>query len=242
MPAHEIQLSDDQVALDGISAIQFRTLVDSLSEWISNGLVKIRFGPQPQPEFDDNKMATLLKEKNLPQICVSLIKWDIPLMVYGILTGSRGIIINFLSSNAGVRKSKTTKAPTTQQIEATTSARLAYVEEVIVTPGLRKQYAIKDKSKTNLYYSAAWEVVRSQSQSDISVPLGLVYTILRIDTLKPSPKRSDESFIIPINAIKSSELESIALTMTLQDLLDLIENLNHAVKAAKESIDSEAKQ
>lgn len=242
MASDELHQSNDQIILDGITASQFRLLVDLLAEWMSTGLVKIRFAPNPVIEFEDNRILPLLKERNLPQNCVPLMKWDVSFMLSGILTGSRGMMISFLTGNANARQPKGSKPPTEKQINAATTARLGYVEQKIVTSDLRKQYAIKDKAKTNLYYGTAWEVVRSQSQNDPTVPVGLTYTTLRIDTLKPSPMRNEEPFSVPFNMLRPSGYESVVLTMTLQDLTDLIESLGNAAKAIKQSIDSEGKQ
>ncbi len=241
MTSEKLHQTDDLAVLDGIKLTEFHLLVDSLSEWISSGIVKIRFSPNANIEFDDSKILPLLKERNLPDNCVPLMKFDISLMLSGILTGSRGMIIGFLVDNANVRQPRGVKPPTEKQIKATTTDRLNYVEQKIVTSDLRKQYAIKNKSKTNLYFGTAWEVVRSQSEDDPTVPVGLVYATLRIDTYKPSLMRNQASFPIAFQALRPGEYDSTVFTMTLQDLTDFIDSLNSAAKAIKQSIDSEGK-
>lgn len=238
MAIDKLQQSDDQVILDNITASQFCLLVDLVEEWIPTGLVKVRFSPNARIEFDDNKILPLLEKRNLPQNCVSLIKLDISFMLTGILTGSRGTMINFLTRNASVKTQKGSKPPTKEQITAATTAHLNYVEQKLITSDLRKQYAIKDKAKTDTYYRTAWEVIRSLSENDSTVPVGLTYATLRIDTLNSSLTESANPFFMPS---KPGEYESVVLTMTLQDLEDLIENLSNAAKAIKQSMDSEEK-
>jgi hypothetical protein len=242
-PKDSREISNDRIVLDGMNAIQFNLFVDLLAEWILNGNVKVRILPESRPvfEFEENKLFPILKNNNLPEQCIGQLKMDIPFMLYGILTGRRGLIAAFLTNNANSRQPKGVKAPTQKNIQNEVKSRLEYIEQKIVTSDFRRQYVIKSRAKTSVYYGISWEVVRSQSENDITFPVGLTYSTVRIDTLLPSLRQKTDPFFNPFVVPDPTEFESVILTMTLQDLTSLIESLNNAARAIKQSIDSEGK-
>lgn len=236
------QQSSDRIEVGDIKPEQFNALIDKLSVWLNDN-VSVQILPKLKPilEFDEKKILSLLKENKLPVDCISQLEFDVPFMLYGILTGKRPMIISILTDKERTQKPKGAKSE--QKIKEEITTRLSYVEEKLVTSDLRKQYTIKNRAKTNIYFGSSWEVVRNQSESDVTIPVGLTYSTFRINMLKPSLNQSEDIFFpFSLSSLLQNNSESIVVTMTLEDLNDLIKNLGNAANAIKQCVNVEGKK
>ncbi len=172
----------DRIALDGIAPEQFDQLVTLLTQWIRSGEVVVRFimPSSVRLEFDEDNISDNLKKSQLPSGCISQLRLEISFMLQGILGGHRKSVASFIADNSTVSEVKGEPKHSKEQIRAEVEVRISFVEEEIVTSDLRRQFAIKNSAKTNVYFSASWDVVEKRSDSIRSTPTGLAHATIRI--------------------------------------------------------------
>lgn len=228
----------ERITLDGITPEQFDQLVSLLVGWISSGEVVVRFimPSEVQLEFDEDNISRQLKDNKLPSNCVSQLRSDIPFMLQGILGGHRKAIAGFITDSSTVSEVKGVAKPSKEQVRKEVEARIHCVEEKVVTHNLRRQFAIKGSAKTNTYVGASWDVVEKRSDSTGSILPDVVHATIRITAQKPRPVGVGREIFIPFTIPGyTAEFENYVLTMTLEDLRDLLEKLGNAVKALSQT-------
>lgn len=243
MPSSESQGSVPigRIALDGIEAEQFDLLVDLLARWISGGEIKVRFRVARTPvlDFDEENIAQQVKNNQLPGACISQLRTDIPLMLFGILAGFRSVVTSFLVAQSEPPERKGAQKASKAQIRQEVVTRIKCVEDKLVTSDLRRQYAVKSTAKTDTYLGVSWDVVEKHGESTGGLPPGLVHATVRIAVEKPAaPGRERGTFLPFVFEFGPAESEGLTLTMTLQDVQDLVENLGKAVKALRQATET----
>lgn len=234
----------DRITLDGIRPEQFDQLVSLLVRWISSGEVVVRFimPSAVKLDFDEANISRQLKDKQLPSGCVSQLRYDIPAMLQGILGGHRKAAASFITDNSTISEIKGAPKPGKEQIREEVETRIRFVEEKVVTANLRRQFVIKSSAKTNTYVGVSWDIVEKRSDSTGSTPPDIVHATVRINAQKPRTMEVEPEIFMPyLYAIPgyAAELESYVITMTLEDLRDLVENLGNAVKALRQAMEVE---
>ncbi len=232
----------DRITIDGITAEQFEQLVSILSQWIRSGEVVVRFIMPSAVElkFDEDNISRQLKQNELPPGCISALRYDISFMLQGVLGGHRKVITRFLADNSTVSEVKGEPKPRKEQIRTEVDTRLRCVEEKIVTSDLRRRFAIKKSAKTNTYLGVCWDVVHKRSDSTGSMLPDLVHATVRITAQKPSRTGREEEIFIPYAIAGYGQgVEDFVVTMTLEDLRELAEELGNAVRALKQVADTE---
>ncbi len=240
----KVSAQGDRITLDGITPEQFDRLVSLLAHWISSGEVVARFTMPSvvKLDFDEASISRQLKDKQLPSGCISQLRYDISLMLQGILGGHRKSAASFIADNSSVGEIKGAAKPSKEQIREEVETRIRCVEEKVVTADLRRQFAIKSSAKTNTYVGVSWDIVEKRSDSTGSTPPDIVHATVRINAGKPRAVGIEREIFIPyLYAIPgyTAELESYVLTMTLEDLRDLVEKLGNAVKALRQAMEVE---
>ncbi len=233
-----------RIALDGILPEQFDQLVSLLVRWISSGKVVVRFimPSTVKLDFDEANISRQLKDNQLPSGCVSQLRYDIPVMLQGILGGHRKAVASFITDNTDISEIKGAPKPGKEQIREEVETRIRCVEEKVVTVDLRRQFAIKNSAKTNTYLGVSWDIVEKRSDSTGSSPPDIVHATVRINAQKPLAMGIEPEIFIPYPYAfpgYTAELESYILTMTLEDLRDLAEKLGNAIKALKQVVETE---
>lgn len=233
-----------RITLDGIRPEQFDQLVSLLARWISSGEVVVRF-TMPSAvklDFDEASISRQLKDNELPSGCISQLRYDISFMLQGILGGHRKAVASFITDNSSVSEIKGAPKRSKEQIREEVETRIRCVEEKVVTIDLRRQFSIKSSAKTNTYVGVSWDIVEKRSDSTGSTPPDIVHATVRINAQKPRDMGVEPAIFIPYAyAIPGymAELESYVLTMTLEDLRDLVEKLGNAVKALRQAMEVE---
>ena len=234
-----------RIPLDDITPEQFNQLVGLVSHWVARGEVSFRFWlPSGVAfDFDEDSISRQLISHQLPDSCMSQLKHDIPVMIGAILTGHRNSVVRFLANHSELPESEEASQTTREQIRGEVLARIKSVEEKIVTAELRQRFAIKSSAKTSVYTDVTWEVVRKQSVSDGTTPSNLTYATIRIVGQKPSTIWAEPQAYLPlpllIGTSPSSDVDTIALTMSLEDILELKDSLEKASKALMEVMQGE---
>lgn len=223
-----------RITIDGITPEQFDQLLTLLAQWIRSGDAVVRFltPSAVKLDFDEDNISRRLKASQLPSGCIPQLRYDIAFMVQGILSGQRKAVASFVTDNSEIGEVKGERKPSKEQIRTEVETRIRYVEEKVVTSDLRRQFAIKDSAKTNTYLSVSWDVVQKRSDITSSILPDLVYATVRIVAQKPRTMESREIFFIPYPIVgRTTEVEDFVVTMTLEDLRELIEKLNDAARA-----------
>ncbi len=231
-----------QITVGHVGHDEFTRLVDLLASWLTAGLVKVRFRLPAQVSFDfaEDNVSLQLEKHNLPKACIGQLRHDIPVMVSGILTGYRNMVVSFLASHESAYRTGGSPTPAEDQLRDEVLARIQYVEDRLVTADLRRHYAIKRTSKNSIYLDVSWEVVEKRSESTGSPPANLDYATVRITAQMPSGGQDNVPFLSPLifDIVDTSGTESLTLTMTVEDLSDLLHALNKALTALREVMDT----
>lgn len=235
-----------RITIDGITAEQFDKLVGLLTEWITRGEVRIRLimPSSIELEFDEANISRQLKQKRLPQGCLSQFRNDIPYMLRGILEGRRGFYTELIASYSAVKGSKDQLKPSKKQIREEVEVRIRQIEEKVVTPALRNQFAIKRSATSDNFVDVSWAIDQKRIDSTGSAPPDLVHATVRITTQKPQVKIAREELFIPFpfdfpGVTRYREIQDFIITMTLEDLQDMADKLGNAVKALRRVMEPE---
>ncbi|MBI2303166.1 MAG: hypothetical protein HYU86_00265 [Chloroflexi bacterium] len=232
----------ERISLDDIEPQQFDSLVDLLAEWLAQGEVKVRFRMPAQVELDfvEEKVSQQLKSAGLPSACIGQLRLDVPFMLSGILTGYRNAVMRMLADHAKV-SAKGTK-PTRDQITKELTARAQRVEEKLVSAELRRQYVVKRTAKASTYIDTSWEVVEKQQDSVRGSVPKQVYATLRVTAQKPSTRAGDVGFLPPFSfgLLNPPQYDELTLTMTTEDLQDIVDSLSKALNALKQASTAKA--
>lgn len=232
----------DRIIIDGITPEQFDQLVNLLVGWIAQGEVVVRF-VMPlgvKLDFDEDNISRNLKEKQLPSNCISQLRNDIPFMLQAILGGHRKAVARFIADSSTASEVKSAPKPTKEQMREEVDIRIRHVEKEVITSDLRRQFAIKSSAKTNTYFSVSWDIIEKRSDSTSSMPPDIVQATVRLNAQKPVATVVERQIFIPFAMPGyGAEFENYVLTMTLQDLLDLIKELGNAVKALSQAMEVE---
>jgi len=212
--------------------------------WISSGevVVRLTIPSAVKLDFDEANISRQLKDNELPSGCISQLRYDISFMLQGILGGHRKAVASFITDNTDVSGIKGAPKPSKEQIRREVETRIRCVEEKVVTVDLRRQFVIKSSAKTNTYVGVSWDIVEKRSDSSGSTPPDIVHATVRINAQKPRTMGVEPEIFIPYAyAIPgyAAELESYVITMTLEDLRDLVEKLGNAVKALRQAMEVE---
>jgi len=237
-------VQEGRIALDNIQDKEFELLADLVAGWISRGQVKVRFWlPSDLSfDFDEEEIEKELKKHSLPYACLGQMRYDIPVMVFGILSGLRKSVANFLTGVASVPDG--VPQPTGEEIKNEVDARIKCVEDKVVSSGLRRQYAVKHAAKTNTYAGISWDVVEKQGESTVSVGPGLVHATVRIATLNPMGRPTHRESFVPFlrEFLGKGQEEGVTLTMTLEDVRDLVEGLEDCAGALRRAIEGKERR
>ncbi len=220
------------LVLDGMSSEQFAQLVELLVQWVSSRKLTIRIRLPATIEFDlqDLKLRQQLEQHDLPSESVGQINNDIPVMLSGILTGTRNAAIGFLAQHA--------ERPDDGDIDDGVvrdeiKSRVELVEGGLLTDALRTEYAIKRGSNNNVFDDVSWDIVERLVANDGKMSSGLVYANVRVAAQKPS---AGEDYFIPgsVSSILGlgGDRETVSFAMTEED----IERLAVALEKASEAI------
>lgn len=231
----KVSVQGDRITLDGITAEQFDQLATLLAQWIRSGEVAVHIimPPQVRLDFNESNISDLLKKNQLPSGCISQLRTDIPFMLQGILGGQRRGIARFIADNSTPTEAKGKPKPSKEQVKAEVETRIHCVEQKLVTTDLRRQFAIKRLAKNNIYSGVYWDVVEKHDDSTGSTLPNLINATVRIVAQKP-PRREQEQFFIPSIFLGLREpVEEFVLTMTLEDLCELVKELGNAEAAIR---------
>lgn len=229
----------ERIPLDDIEPQQFDSLIDLLAQWLAQGEIKVRFRMPAQVEFvfGEEKISQQLKSAGLPPACSGQLRYDVPFMLSGILTGYRNSVTRMLADHVKVSAKAGSPKPTKPQITQEVAARTQRVEERIVSAELRHQYAVKLTAKANTYIDTSWEVVEKQQDSTPGSLPKQTYATLRVTAQKPSTRAGDVGSLFPFgfDFLNPPQYDELTLTMTTEDLQDLLESVSKALGALKQA-------
>lgn len=231
----------DRITLDGINPEQFDQLATLLAQWIPGGKVRVQLimPRRVRLDFDQGKISRLLKKNELPSGCISQLNSDIPFMLQGILYGQRGTIARFVAENSAITEVKGKPKPSKQQARAEVETRIHCIEQKLVTTDLRRQFAIKRSAKNNTYLDVYWDVVEKHDDSTGSTLPHLASATVRLVAQKP-PTREQEELFMPFYPLAlMPPNEEFVLTMTMEDLRELMKELGNAEAAIRRIMERE---
>jgi hypothetical protein len=241
-PKSKAYKQSERITLDGITPGQFDQLVTLLAERICGGEVTLRIiiPREIRLVFNEDKISALLKKKGIPSDCMSQIRTDIPLMLQGILGGRRKAVANFLAENSAPPKAKDERQPSKEQVRAEVETRISCVEQKLVTADLRRQFAIKKSANNNTYVCVYWDIVEKCEDSTGIILSNLTSATVRIVARKPFTMEEEKTFFIPflLPGLEKPN-EEFVLTMTREDLHELIKELSNAEEAIKRTMEKE---
>ncbi len=232
----------DRTSLGQIAPEQFDRLMDLLKGWVFSDSVRIRVNPSAFGPFgvislnyEENEITKQLEEHQLPKTCVSQLRFYVPLMLFGILSGQRNYVAGLIADHENP-EGESDLDP--EKVRNEISARIRIIEESIASAELKRQYAIKSTANNPVFLQASWEVLEKRNM-DGGPPLSnLIFANLRIQAQKPTRMGSAEShFVFDVPGF-----ESLTITMTLEDIKDLSESIESLMNAIKQATPGESEQ
>lgn len=231
---------NERTSLGRVASDEFDRFIDLVVAWVSSDAVRIRVNPATlgpfdivSLKFDENDISSQLEEHQLPTTCVAQLRFYVPLMLYGILSGQRNNVTRLIADH---EDSDNGSGLDIDQVRNEISTRTQVVEEKIVSAELKRQYAIKSSANNPVLLESSWEVLEKKN-TDGGLPLsGLMFANLRIQIQKPSRGAGLESHFV----FDSPRVDSVTITMTIEDLLDLSESVEGLMSAMKQAIQSES--
>lgn len=225
----------ERIALDGVEPNQFDQLIDLLVGWIADNVVRVAIKPPTRISlnYDSDSLVAELKDHDLPESIVTQLESDIPLMLSGILSGNRNTATRFLIGHEHQDEASDSEVENKRN---EVSIRIQLVEEKVASAEIRRQFSIKRNAKSNVLTETSWEVSEKRSE-DHGVPLSnLTYATLRIEAQTP-PTSLDRELDIPfsINIFNPPKMDVMTLTLTLDDVEELMDVLGKIASALKQS-------
>ncbi len=232
----------DRMSLGQIDPDQFDRLISLLMDWVSSDSVRIRVNPSTIGPFDvvsfkfeEDEVTEQLEEHQLPKTCVSQLRFDVPLMLFGVLSGQRNYVTRIIADHESPEDETDLDF---EKIRNEISARTKIIEEKIADAKLRRQYAIKNTANNPIFLDSSWEVLEKKN-ADGGPPLSnLIFANLRIQVQKPTRGGSVEShFVFGVPGF-----DSLTVTMTPEDIRDLSESINNLMNAMNQANPGESEQ
>ena len=235
-PKSKTYKQSERITLDGITPRQFDKLATLLAELIHGGevMVRIIIPREIKLVFNEDKISDLLKKKRIPSAGISQMRMEIPLMLQGILSGRRKAMAGFIAENTTPPKVKGERQPSKEQVRAEVETRISCVEAKLVTADLRRQFVIKKSANNNTYLCVYWDIVEKCEDNTGTILPNLTSATVRIVSRKPFTIEEERTLFIPfqIPGIER-ESEELVITMTREDLHELIKELSNAEEVIK---------
>ena len=213
----------DRVSLDNVNPDQFEQLAQLLAESISKRQITMRMWVPSlvKLQFDSAWMSETLNQRNLPvEACLSQLRIDMPIMLAASLLDRAETMSRYLASDTELTETNYSSNDTEEVIRLELLARCEFLEQKIINDAIRNRFAVKLTAKTNTLAAVDWEVVQRQSDSTFNPMTGLKYANLSLFVQRPN---HNDISVAP-------ESETLTVTLTEEDILDLQSSLEGALK------------